>query len=78
MEQWQVPFALYQHCEAVMKRLYWGAQSEKLAVVIDEEVKVYSNDPTGLHVKFDKIPTHVSVFLAPLASCIHDQTVDVP
>ena len=31
-----------------------------IAEIIDDEVKVFSNDKTGLYIKFDKTPTHVS------------------
>lgn len=38
--------------------------SHVMAEIPEDKVKVVSNDTTGLYVKFDKTPTHVSpVFL---------------
>ena len=50
-----------QHCEKVITRhQYTGGQSVKLAMIVEDEVKVYSDDPTcGSYVKFDKTPAHV-------------------
>ena len=37
-------------------------KSQVLARILKEEVEVHSNDPTGVHVKFDRTPTQVRTF----------------
>lgn len=47
----------FQHCDAVFSRQYCGGTSVRVVVICEDEIKLYSNDPTGNYVKFDQTPT---------------------
>lgn len=57
----------------MIAREYNGEKSENIAEILKDSVDIYSNDPSGLYVKFDKTPTQVTritfVFQVNLALC---------
>ena len=42
-----------------MKKQYTGEKSDKMAVILENELKVHSNYSKGWYVKFDKTPANV-------------------
>ena len=57
---------MLQHCDRVMTRQYAGERTVVLAQILKDKVKVkvYSNDSTSLHIKFDRMPTQVNKEIA--------------
>ena len=51
-----------QHCDTVITRSYTGGKSSDFVQACEDSIVITSNDPSGQHVKFDKVPAQVSLF----------------